>query len=90
MDIKKIENLISRAIKELPYELVNIEVKVGKVILVRIYIDKSGGVNVEDCAITSRLVEKVLDKSDLLPAFYTLEVSSPGISNFDKKGRVKN
>jgi ribosome maturation factor RimP len=46
---------------------------------VRIYIDKEGGVTLDDCSEVSRKVEAVLDAEDLIPSKYVLEVSSPGI-----------
>ncbi len=46
---------------------------------VRVYIDKPGGVSVEDCALVSRSMEETLDADDLIPTAYLLEVSSPGL-----------
>ena len=47
--------------------------------VVRVFIDKPGGVTVEDCADVSREMEAILDREDLIPTSYVLEVSSPGI-----------
>ncbi len=47
--------------------------------LVRIFLDKEGGISVEDCAEASREIEAVLDREDLIPTKYVLEVSSPGL-----------
>ena len=46
---------------------------------VRVYIDKPGGVTLEDCSIVSKRMEAVLDADDLIPSAYLLEVSSPGL-----------
>lgn len=46
---------------------------------VRIYIDKPGGVTIEDCSTVSRDVEAVLDADDFIPSAYVLEISSPGL-----------
>ena len=46
---------------------------------VRVYIDKPGGVTLEDCSAVSRGIESTLDTDDLIPHAYTLEVSSPGL-----------
>ena len=46
---------------------------------VRVYIDKPGGVSVEDCAAVSRTMEEALDADDMIPTAYLLEVSSPGL-----------
>jgi ribosome maturation factor RimP len=47
--------------------------------VLRIFIDKPGGVNLGDCERVSNQVGTVLDVEDLIPNAYTLEVSSPGI-----------
>ena len=47
--------------------------------VVRVFIDKPDGVTVEDCADVSREMEAILDREDLIPTSYVLEVSSPGI-----------
>lgn len=61
-------------------ELVNVETAGTKRdLVVRIFIDKEGGVTLEDCTIVSRGVEDVLDEEDVIPTRYVLEVSSPGI-----------
>lgn len=46
---------------------------------VRVFIDKPGGVTVDDCADLSRRIEEVLDADDFIPSSYVLEVSSPGL-----------
>jgi ribosome maturation factor RimP len=54
----------------------------GKRKILRIFIDKSGGVSVENCASTSRYLSEELDKAenaDLIDGSYTIEVSSPGL-----------
>jgi ribosome maturation factor RimP len=55
---------------------------VGRRKILRIFIDKSGGVNVEDCASASRYLSEELDKetnAGLIEGAYTIEVSSPGL-----------
>ena len=51
----------------------------GRGALVRIYIDKKGGVDLGDCQRVSRKTGVLLDVEDLIPHRYTLEVSSPGL-----------
>jgi len=51
----------------------------GKHTLLRIYIEKEGGINVEDCAEASRQISGILDVEDPISSEYTLEVSSPGV-----------
>jgi ribosome maturation factor RimP len=56
--------------------------RVGRRKIFRVFIDKSGGVDVEDCASTSRYLSEELDKetnSNLIEGAYTIEVSSPGL-----------
>jgi ribosome maturation factor RimP len=51
----------------------------GKHTLLRIYIEKEGGVNIEHCAEASRQISALLDVEDPISTEYTLEVSSPGL-----------
>jgi len=60
----------------------------GKRKILRLFIDKSGGVSVEDCAGVSRYLSEELDKEEnekLIDSAYTLEVSSPGIDRPPKR-----
>ncbi len=67
-------------------ELVDLEyVKQGKTWVLRFYIDKDGGVNVDDCAEISRKLSVHLDVEDIIPNKYVLEVSSPGLNRPLKK-----
>ncbi len=50
----------------------------GKALL-RVFIDKANGINIDDCEKVSREVEAVLDVEDPIPYSYVLEVSSPGL-----------
>ena len=68
--------LLEPAVEALGYELVELEFPPQ---LLRIYIDREGGVTVDDCEAVSRQVSAVLDVEDLIPGAYTLEVSSPGL-----------
>lgn len=79
---ERIERLISPVIVSLGLECV--EVKYGGGIL-QIIIDKEGGVTLEDCERTSRMVGTLLDVEDPIPHSYTLEVSSPGVDRGLKK-----
>lgn len=51
----------------------------GKYSVLRVYIDKENGIDVEDCASVSRQLSGVLDVEDPISGEYTLEVSSPGL-----------
>ena len=61
-------------------ELVHLEMKREPGgLLLRVYIDKEGGVTLEDCARVSRQLSVQLDVEDPIEGRYTLEVSSPGL-----------
>jgi ribosome maturation factor RimP len=59
----------------------------GRRSLLRLYVDKPGGVTIEDCRRLSEEVGDLLDVSSLLPESYDLEVSSPGLDRELKKDR---
>ncbi len=62
------------------YEVVEVEwVRGGGRFTLRIFIDKAGGVNVDDCQAASRTIEPILDVEDFIEPAYDLEVSSPGL-----------
>ncbi len=62
------------------YELVEVEWlrQAGRWTL-RLFVDKAGGVNIDDCQAASRTVEPILDVADFIEPAYDLEVSSPGL-----------
>lgn len=72
--------LLEPTIERLGYELTDLELKLGgRDGLVRVFIDKTDGIDIEDCEAVSRQVSAILDVEDPLPGHYTLEVSSPGL-----------
>lgn len=72
--------LLEPVIKRQGYELADLELKVGsRDGVLRIFIDKPGGVGLEDCELISRQVSALLDVEDPVPGRYSLEVSSPGL-----------
>lgn len=86
--IETVENYLEPILEELQFALVDVEyVKEGSNYYLRIYIDKEGGVNIKDCQITSRAIEKVLDEKDFIKEEYCLEVSSPGLDRILKKDK---
>jgi len=73
-------HLLEPTIERLGYEVTDLELKLGgQDGLLRIFIDKEGGVDIDDCEKVSRQVSAILDVEDPLPDRYTLEVSSPGL-----------
>lgn len=83
---KKVEALVLPIVEEKNFELVDVEfVKEGPNWYLRIYIDKEGGVDINDCEYVSRTLEAKLDEADPIEQAYILEVSSPGIDRPLKK-----
>lgn len=84
--VSKIERLIDTILTEKSFELVDLEYKSeGKGKIVRVFIDKQGGVNMDDCSAVSRELSILLDVHDIIPSSYNLEVSSPGLTRQLKK-----
>ncbi|TGU70844.1 ribosome maturation factor RimP [Geomonas terrae] len=66
--------------------LVDLEYKrEGRDMVLRIFLEKEGGINLDDCADVSRQLSDILDVEDFMPERYDLEVSSPGICRPLKK-----
>ena len=76
-----ISALLEPGVRSLGYELVGVEYQTGGKGggLLRVYIDKEGGISAEDCQKVSYQVSGVLDVEDPIAGHYTLEVSSPGL-----------
>lgn len=76
----QLEALFQPAIEALGCQLWGVELQLSaKPRLLRVYIDKEDGVNVDDCAKVSRQLSANLDVEDVIPGEYRLEVSSPGM-----------
>ncbi len=86
-DIEKCcEELVTPIIDENHFELVDVEyVKEGADYYLRVYADKEGGINIDDCVLISRALEVKLDEKDFIKDPYILEVSSPGLGRPLKK-----
>lgn len=88
VDLDKIKALIEPAVTGEACLLWDIEFTGGRGSgILRVYIDKEGGVTVEDCAKVSRQASLILDAEDVIQERYTLEVSSPGLTRALKKPR---
>ena len=82
----KTEALVLPIIEENGFELVDVEyVKEGANWYLRVYADKEGGINIDDCVLISRALEAKLDAEDFIEDAYILEVSSPGLGRPLKK-----
>ena len=85
----KTEKLILPILERLQFELVDVEyVKEGSIYYLRSYIDKEGGITVNDCEVVAREMNDLLDQEDFIPESYTFEVSSPGLGRPLKKKRT--
>ena len=82
----KTEALITPIVDEKGFELVDVEyVKEAGNYYLRVYIDKEGGITVDDCEVISRALGDKLDADDFIDDSYILEVSSPGLGRPLKK-----
>ena len=83
---KNTEEILLPMMEELGFELVDVEyVKEGSTWYLRAYIDKPGGINIDDCETVSRRLSDILDEKDYIDEAYILEVSSPGLGRPLKK-----
>ena len=78
--------LVEPAVEALGYELIDLEfVPQGRDSVLRLFIDRPQGVDLDDCAAVSKAVEARLDADDPIPGHYNLEVSSPGLDRILRK-----
>ena len=82
------ENLFLPITQKNGFELVDVEyVKEAGSWYLRVYIDKEGGIAVDDCEVVSREADPILDTDDCIEESYILEVSSPGLGRPLKKDK---
>ena len=82
------ENLFLQITQQHGFELVDVEyVKEAGSWYLRVYIDKEGGIAVDDCEVVSREADPILDTDDCIEESYILEVSSPGLGRPLKKDK---
>ncbi|MCI5613339.1 MAG: ribosome maturation factor RimP [Agathobacter sp.] len=80
------EALILPIVERMEFELVDVEyVKEGSTWYLRAYIDKPGGITVNDCEAVAREMNEILDAEDFISDSYIFEVSSPGLGRVLKK-----
>ena len=83
---QKTEQLLTPIVEEYGFELVDVEyVKEGSTWYLRSYIDKPGGISIDDCEKVSRRLSDLLDQEDFIEDAYIMEVSSPGLGRPLKK-----
>jgi ribosome maturation factor RimP len=86
--IKKLRSIVEPVCERYYFELVDLEYqRESRGWVLRVFVDKVGGVTVEDCAYISEKISKELDIHDPIPHSYVLEVSSPGLDRPLKKKR---
>ena len=84
--VAQVNKLILPVLQAQEVELVDTEfVKAGKRYTLRLFLDKPGGITLDDCAALSRLLGEIIDVHDVIDHAYTLEVSSPGLTRPLKK-----
>ena len=75
-----LDNLIKNTVTGLGYQLWGYEYRPhSESALLRIFIENSNGISIDDCATVSRQIGAVLDVENIIPVAYILEVSSPGM-----------
>ena len=84
----RVEEIARGLLIDLPeLELVDVEYVRERDWYLRVYIDKSGGIDIEDCRLLSERLEEILDREDFISDGYILEVSSPGLDRVLRKAR---
>ena len=77
---QKTEEILNPIVEKHGFDLWDVEyVKEGGNWYLRAYIDKPGGIMVDDCEVVSRELSDILDEKDFIDEAYILEVSSPGL-----------
>lgn len=81
-----VEQMVQPYLDEHNFELVDVEyVKEGSNYFLRVFVDKEGGIDIDDCGMISEYLSQKLDENDPIPEAYFLEVSSPGAERPLKK-----
>lgn len=79
--VTQVQELAAPLLDSLGLELVELEYrKEGQGMVLRLYVDKPGGVTLDDCAAVSRELSDLLDVEEIIHCHYSLEVSSPGLN----------
>lgn len=84
--VETTEKLVQPILERENFYLVDVEyVKEGKDWFLRVYIDKDGGITIDECGLVSTELSEKLDEADIIEGQYFLEVSSPGVERPLKK-----
>ena len=82
---EKVEGILAEILQDKGIELVDVEYVKEREWYLRVYLDKAGGIEIDDCQYISQALEEVLDARDFIGEPYILEVSSPGLDRVLKK-----
>lgn len=83
----EVEKIVEELLDNTALELVAVDYVKERDWYLRVFIDKEGGVDLDDCQDLSRKLEELLDAQDIIKTSYILEVSSPGLDRELKKPR---
>ena len=83
----EVEKIVEELLENTALELVTVDYVKESDWYLRVFIDKEGGVDLDDCQDLSRKLEELLDAQDIIKTSYILEVSSPGLDRELKKPR---
>lgn len=83
----RVEELMNQMLDDTDFELVDTEFVKEKDWYLRIFVDKVGGIDLDDCQLLSQRLGDILDKESIIEGPYILEVSSPGLDRVLKKDR---
>ncbi|WP_428073687.1 ribosome maturation factor RimP [Candidatus Avelusimicrobium luingense] len=85
-DPKTIEQTVAKALENEQVELVDLVIQnQGKKKLLQFFVDKIGGVTLDDCGVLTDKIDAILEMENLIDGAYILEVSSPGVNRVLKK-----
>ena len=83
----QVESLMTEILQDTDYELVDVEYVKERDWYLRIFVDKAGGIDLDDCQTISEKLGAKLDEISIINGAYILEVSSPGIDRILKKDK---
>jgi len=79
--VEQVRSIALPILDSIGVELVDLEFrKEGSGMVLRLFIDKPGGILLDDCSAVSRELSELLDVEEIVPGYYSLEVSSPGLN----------
>lgn len=83
----RVENLMQEILDGTDFELVDVEYVKERDWYLRVFVDKVGGIDLNDCQMLSEKLGEILDKDPIIESAYILEISSPGIDRVLKKDK---